>query len=408
MLNQVITRQDFDRYMVPVFAPAAFIPVKGLGSRVWDQNDKEYIDFAGGIAVNALGHAHTIAINAVKEQAEKLCHIGNGYTNEPVLRLAKQLVESTFADKVFFCNSGAEANEAALKLARKVGRLSEIDGKNEIVAFHNSFHGRTLFTVSAGGQPKYSKEFAPLPDGIHHIAFNDLDAAKATINQKTCAVIVEPIQGEGGVIPADLDFLAGLRELCDQTGAVLIFDEVQTGVGRSGRLYAYMNSGIVPDILTTAKALGGGFPIGAMLTTNQFANQFAVGDHGTTYGGNPLACAVAGAVFSHINTPEVLNGVEERQKYFKNALYQLNEKHELFEVIRGDGLLIGCVLKEEFAGKAKDINKLAGEEGLLALVAGPNVIRFTPSLIIPFSDIDEGLKRFDHALARFVKSQKGE
>ncbi|MDC5151178.1 aspartate aminotransferase family protein [Acinetobacter baumannii] len=408
MNNFAVSRNDFNEWMVPVFAPANFIPVSGKGSRIWDQENKEYIDFAGGIAVNALGHAHPVAVNALTEQATKLWHVGNGYTNEPVLRLAKQLTENTFADKVFFCNSGAEANEAALKLARKVGLDSGVAGKSGIVAFNNAFHGRTLFTVSAGGQPKYSQDFAPLPNGINHVAFNDLEAAKAVINEQTCAVIVEPIQGEGGVIPADIEFLKGLRALCDEFGALLIFDEVQTGVGRTGALYAYMNSGVIPDVLTTAKALGGGFPVGAMLTTDKFAPHFSVGTHGTTYGGNPLASAVAGAVFEFINTPEVLNGVKERHDYYKNALNKLNEKYEVFKTIRGEGLLIGCALKDKFAGKAKDINNLAGEEGLLSLIAGPNVVRFTPSLIIPFADIDEGLKRFERALVRFVEMQKDE
>ncbi|EMJ3294696.1 aspartate aminotransferase family protein [Acinetobacter baumannii] len=410
MNNFAVSRGDFNEWMVPVFAPANFIPVRGEGSRIWDQENKEYIDFAGGIAVNALGHAHPVAVNALTEQAKKLWHVGNGYTNEPVLRLAKQLTENTFADKVFFCNSGAEANEAALKLARKVGLDSGVAGKSGIVAFNNAFHGRTLFTVSAGGQPKYSQDFAPLPNGISHVAYNDLEAAKAVINEQTCAVIVEPVQGEGGVIPADIEFLKGLRELCDQFGALLIFDEVQTGVGRTGALYAYMNYGVIPDVLTTAKALGGGFPVGAMLTTDKFAPHFSVGTHGTTYGGNPLASAVAvaGAVFEFINTLEVLEGVKERHDYYKNALNQLNEKYEVFKAIRGSGLLLGCVLKDEFAGKAKDINNLAGEEGLLSLIAGPNVVRFTPSLIVPFADIDEGIKRFERALARFVEMQKDE
>ncbi|APV37659.1 aspartate aminotransferase family protein [Acinetobacter soli] len=395
-----ITRNDFDQYMVPVFAPAKFIPVRGEGSRIWDQKNKEYIDFAGGIAVNALGHAHPVAVKALTEQAQKLWHVGNGYTNEPVLHLAKLLTENTFADKVFFCNSGAEANEAALKLARKVGLDSGIAGKNGIVAFKNAFHGRTLFTVSAGGQPKYSQDFAPLPNGISHVAYNDLEAAKAVINEQTCAVIVEPIQGEGGVIPADIEFLKGLRELCDEIGAVLIFDEVQTGVGRTGALYAYMNYGITPDVLTTAKALGGGFPVGAMLTTDKFAPHFSVGTHGTTYGGNPLASAVASAVFEYINTPDVLEGVKNRHQYFLNALNTLNAEYPVFEEIRGQGLLIGCALKAEYAGKAKDITTWAGEEGLLALIAGPNVVRFTPSLIIPEQDIDEGIARLKRALAK--------
>ena len=406
MNNVAVNRANFNDWMVPVFAPANFILVRGQGSQVWDQNDKQYIDFAGGIAVNALGHAHPVAVQAMTEQATQLWHIGNGYTNEPVLRLAKQLVENTFADKVFFCNSGAEANEAALKLARKVGLLSGNPQKNQIVAFKNAFHGRTLFTVTAGGQPKYSQDFAPLPEGIQHTAFNDLEQAKAVINENTCAVIVEPIQGEGGVLPADLEFLKGLRQLCDEHGAVLIFDEVQTGVGRTGSLYAYMNTGVTPDILTTAKALGGGFPIGAMITTDKYANMYAVGDHGTTYGGNPLACAVANAVFEFINTAEVLEGVKQRFDHFVSGLNKINAKFNVFEQIRGQGLLIGCVLKAEHAGQAKTIVNLAGEEGLLALVAGPNVVRFTPSLIIPFEDIDEGLRRFEQALEKFAQELK--
>ncbi|MHA3092938.1 bifunctional succinylornithine transaminase/acetylornithine transaminase [Acinetobacter brisouii] len=404
-MNQpmTITRNDFNQWMVPVFAPANFILVRGEGSRVWDQQGKEYIDFAGGIAVNALGHAHPVAVHALTEQAQKLWHIGNGYTNEPVLRLAKQLTDSTFAEKVFFANSGAEANEAALKLARKYGNDSGVEGKNQIVAFNNAFHGRTLFTVTAGGQPKYSQDFAPLPEGIQHVAYNDLDAAAAVINDKTCAVIVEPIQGEGGVLPADAEFLKGLRELCDRHNALLIFDEVQTGVGRTGALYAYMNTDVVPDVLTTAKALGGGFPIGAMLTTDALAKVLTVGSHGTTYGGNPLACAVANAVFDYINSPEVLEGVKARHQQFVAGIEAINAKYPTFSQVRGEGLLIGCVLKDEYAGQAKQVTNLAAEEGLLALVAGTDVVRFTPSLIIPEADIIEGLQRFERAVARLVK-----
>ncbi|ENV48552.1 succinylornithine transaminase [Acinetobacter brisouii CIP 110357] len=404
-MNQpmTITRNDFNQWMVPVFAPANFILVRGEGSRVWDQQGKEYIDFAGGIAVNALGHAHPVAIQALTEQAQKLWHIGNGYTNEPVLRLAKQLTDSTFAEKVFFANSGAEANEAALKLARKYGNDSGVEGKNQIVAFNNAFHGRTLFTVTAGGQPKYSQDFAPLPEGIQHVAYNDLNAAAAVINDQTCAVIVEPIQGEGGVLPADVEFLKGLRELCDRHNALLIFDEVQTGVGRTGALYAYMNTDVVPDVLTTAKALGGGFPIGAMLTTDALAKVLTVGSHGTTYGGNPLACAVANAVFDYINSPEVLEGVKARHQQFVAGIEAINAKYPVFSQVRGEGLLIGCVLKDEYAGQAKQVTNLAAEEGLLALVAGTDVVRFTPSLIIPEADIIEGLQRFERAVARLVK-----
>ncbi|MBX0015916.1 arginine N-succinyltransferase [Escherichia coli] len=238
-MSQPITRENFDEWMIPVYAPAPFIPVRGEGSRLWDQQGKEYIDFAGGIAVNALGHAHPELREALNEQASKFWHTGNGYTNEPVLRLAKKLIDATFADRVFFCNSGAEANEAALKLARKFAHDRYGSHKSGIVAFKNAFHGRTLFTVSAGGQPAYSQDFAPLPPDIRHAAYNDINSASALIDDATCAVIVEPIQGEGGVVPASNAFLQGLRELCDRHNALLIFDEVQTGVGRTGELYAY-------------------------------------------------------------------------------------------------------------------------------------------------------------------------
>lgn len=399
-MQDQIQRHHFDDFMVPVFSPEQFVLTHGKGSRVWDQSDKEYIDFAGGIAVNALGHSHPVAINALTEQAKKLWHVSNVYTNEPVLKLAKNLVEHTFADKVFFCNSGAEANEAALKLARKVGVLSGQENKNQIVAFKNAFHGRTLFTVTAGGQPKYSQDFAPLPGNIHHVDYNDIDAAIAAITVHTCAVIVEPIQGEGGVVPAHPEFLRALRQRCNDVGAVLIFDEVQTGVGRTGALYAYMNTGVIPDILTTAKALGGGFPIGAMITTDEFANQYAVGDHGSTYGGNPLACAVANAVFEFVNRAEILDAVKQRSEQLIAGLQALNHKYAIFEQIRGQGLLLGCVLKAEYAGRAKDIMAFAAEEGLLVLMAGPNVIRFAPALAITPEEVDTGLARFAQALAR--------
>lgn len=397
-MTQDPTRTDFDQYMIPTYAPAPFIPVKGKGSIIIDQEGKEYIDFAGGIAVNSLGHANEKLKKALNEQADAVWHLGNGYTNEPVLKLAKQLVESTFADKAFFCNSGAEANEAALKLARKYGHDNFGSTKNEIIAFGNSFHGRTLFTVSAGGQPKYSQDFAPLPAGIKHVEFNDLEAVKAVINANTCAVIVEPIQGEGGVVNAEPAFLQGLRDLCDQHDAVLIFDEVQTGVGRTGHLYAYMHYGIEPDILSTAKALGGGFPIGAILTTDKYAPTLSAGTHGTTYGGNPLAAAVANAVLEEVNQAIFLQGVQDRHQQYLNRLDQINEKFGLFKEVRGLGLLIGCELVDEHQGQAKAISNLAAQEGLIVLIAGPNVLRFAPALNIPIEDIETGLFRFESAL----------
>lgn len=395
-----ITRENFDEWMMPVYAPAPFIPVRGEGSRLWDQQGKEYIDFAGGIAVNALGHAHPALREALNDQASKFWHTGNGYTNEPVLRLAKKLIDATFAERIFFCNSGAEANEAALKLARKYAHDRFGSQKSGIVAFKNAFHGRTLFTVSAGGQPAYSQDFAPLPPDIRHAVYNDLDSASQLIDDTTCAVIVEPVEGEGGVVPATNAFLQGLRELCDRHNALLIFDEVQTGVGRTGELYAYMHYGVTPDLLTTAKALGGGFPIGALLATEHCASVMTVGTHGTTYGGNPLATAVAGKLLEIVNTPEVLNGVKQRHDWFVERINAINERFGLFSEIRGLGLLIGCVLNAEFAGKAKLISQEAAVAGVMVLIAGANVVRFAPALNVSEEEVATGLDRFALACER--------
>ena len=402
MNDQNVTRQTFDEVMVPVFAPASFVPDRGEGSRVWDTQGKDYIDFAGGIAVTALGHGHPELLKVLHDQGAKLWHIGNGYTNEPVLRLAKRLEELTFADRAFFANSGAEANEAALKLARRVAFESHGAEKDEIISFTQSFHGRTFFTVSVGGQPKYSEGFGPVPAGIRHLPYNDIEAARAAIGPKTCAVIVEPVQGEGGVIPADPAFLKALREACDQHGALLIFDEVQTGVGRTGFFYAYQDTGVTPDILTTAKALGNGFPIGAMLTTKELAAHFKVGVHGTTYGGNPLATAIALKVVDLVSDPKLLEGVRSRSEQLKATLAKINQRFGIFSEVRGKGLLIGAELTEAFKGRAKDFVTAAGKHGVIMLMAGPDVLRFAPSLIIPLDDMSEGLARFEKAVEEVV------
>ncbi|MBN3561408.1 aspartate aminotransferase family protein [Aliamphritea spongicola] len=406
MTSTQVTRADFDEVMVPNYNPQQFIPVRGAGSRVWDQNDNEYIDFAGGIAVNALGHAHPKLVETLKEQADKLWHLSNTCTNEPALRLAQKLTEATFADKVFFANSGGEANEAAFKLARKYAYDNFGPEKNEIIAFHQGFHGRTLFTVSVGGQEKYRIGFEPVPGGISHVPFNDLEALKEAISERTCAVVMEPIQGEGGVLSPDADFMRGVRELCDQHNALLVLDEVQTGVGRTGKLYAYMHSDVKPDILTTAKALGGGFPIGAMLCTDKVAPSLNFGTHGSTYGGNPLGCAVAEAALDIINTPEVLNQVSAKRAVFESELQKLNEKYGIFKDVRGGGLLIGAELTEEWHGKAAKFLAGARDAGVMILVAGPNVLRFTPSLIIPDEDIAEGMARLDKALAQVIEAEQ--
>jgi acetylornithine/N-succinyldiaminopimelate aminotransferase len=399
-----VQRADFDQVMVPNYAPAGFIPVRGAGSRVWDQSGRELIDFTGGIAVNALGHCHPALVAALTEQANTLWHISNVFTNEPALRLAHKLIDATFAERVFFCNSGAEANEAAFKLARRVAFDRFGEDKYEIIAATNSFHGRTLFTVSVGGQPKYSDGFGPKIQGIGHVPYNDIEALRAAVSAKTCAVVLEPIQGEGGVLPADLAYLQAARELCDQHDALLIFDEVQTGMGRSGSLFAYQHYGVIPDILSSAKSLGGGFPIGAMLTTEALAKHLVVGTHGTTYGGNPLACAVAEAVIDVINTPQVLAGVKAKQQRFKTTLEQFGEQYGVFSQVRGLGLLIGAVLSDAWKGKAKAILDAAAAQGVMVLQAGPDVVRFAPSLVVEEVDIDEGLARFERALVQLTQA----
>ncbi|USE37471.1 aspartate aminotransferase family protein [Endozoicomonas sp. SCSIO W0465] len=404
MSEHPVDRSTFDQVMVPNYAPQAMVPVRGKGSRIWDQEGKEYLDFAGGIAVNALGHCHPALIDALKQQGEKLWHLSNVYTNEPALELAQQLINNTFADKVFFCNSGAEANEAAFKLARKYAYDNFGPEKHEIISFYQSFHGRTLFTVTVGGQKKYCEGFEPVPGGVLHTAYNDLDALRALISDRTCAVVAEPVQGEGGVIPADPEFMKGVRELCDQHNALLVLDEVQSGMGRTGKLFAYMGLDVLPDILTSAKSLGGGFPIGAMLTTNKVAESFGFGTHGSTYGGNPLACAVALEVINIINDPQLLDNVSKKHNRIRKHLESINSKYDIFAEVRGKGLLIGAELVEKYHGRGKEFLSAAADEGLMMLVAGPNVLRFAPSLIIPDEDIDEGMARLERAVATVVSA----
>ncbi|QFI53647.1 aspartate aminotransferase family protein [Aeromonas simiae] len=397
-----VTREVFDEVMVPNYAPAKIIPVRGAGSRVWDQEGREYVDFAAGIAVSGLGHCHPKLVEALKTQGEQLWHLSNVMTNEPALRLAKKLVAATFAEKIYFCNSGAEANEAALKLARRYAIDTYGAHKTQIIAFTQAFHGRTFFTVSVGGQACYSDGFGPKPGDITHVPYNDLAALEAVISDNTCAVVMEPLQGEGGIISPTDEFAKGVRALCDKHKALLVFDEVQSGMGRTGELFAYMGLGVTPDILTSAKALGGGFPIGAMLTTTAIAAHFKVGTHGSTYGGNPLACAVAEAVLDIINTPQVLAGVKQREQLIRQGLEAINAKYHCFSEVRGKGLLLGAVLNEDFKGRSRDFLLAAIDQGLLVLVAGASVVRFAPSLIVPEEDIREGLARFEKAVAQVV------
>ncbi|HDZ3742716.1 TPA: aspartate aminotransferase family protein [Vibrio cholerae] len=397
-----VDRSSFDEVMVPCYNPMEFIPVKGFGSRIWGQQGHEYIDFAGGIAVSCLGHCHPVMVQALTTQANKLWHLSNVMTNEPALRLAKKLTQVSFAEKVFFANSGAEANEAALKLARRYAADVYGPEKSEIIAFNQGFHGRTFFTVSVGGQATYSDGFGPKPGDIVHLPYNDLAALQAQISDRTCAVMMEPLQGEGGIVSPSAEFVQAVRELCDKHNALLIFDEVQTGNGRTGDFYAYQGIGVTPDILATAKSLGGGFPIGAMLTTAKIAEHMKVGVHGSTYGGNPLACAVAEAVVDFVAQPEILAGVKQREQWMRAELEKINQKYHLFKEIRGKGLLLGAALNDEWQGRARDILVAAGKQGLMVLVAGASVVRFTPSLIISQQEIEEGMARLDKAIATLM------
>jgi len=404
MSEQVnLNRALFDEVMVPNYAPSAVIPVRGQGSRVWDQEGREFVDLAGGIAVNSLGHCHPALVQALTDQVGKLWHLSNVMTNEPALRLAQKLVDSTFADKVYFANSGAEANEAALKLVRRYALEKFGAHKQDIISFGKSFHGRTFFTVTVGGQAAYSDGFGPKPAAVLHAEFNNLDSLKALISDNTCAVILEPIQGEGGILPATDEFLRGVRALCDAHNALLIFDEVQTGVGRTGKLYAYMNSGVTPDILTSAKSLGGGFPIGAMLTTTDIASHLKVGTHGSTYGGNPLGCAVALAALETIDQPDVLAAVLAKEALFRRELAAINEQYQVFSEVRGKGMLLGAALNEQYKGRSRDFLNAAMAEGVMVLMAGYDVVRFAPSLVIPDADIIEGMARFAKAVASVAK-----
>lgn len=398
-----VTRQTFDEVLVPTYAPAAMVPVRAAGLDVWDQEGKQYLDFTSGIAVSSLGHANPVLVDALTKQINTLWHLGNGYTNEPVLRLATALTEATFADRAFFCNSGAEANEAALKLARKYAHTKFGPHKSRIVSCLSSFHGRTLFTVSVGGQPKYTEGFEPLPQDINHIPYNDIEAARAAITDDVAAVIVEPIQGEGGVIPGDPEYLKALREFCDKTGALLVFDEVQSGVGRTGSLYAYMQVGVTPDILTSAKALGNGYPIGAMLTTDEIAQHFGVGSHGTTYGGNPLAATVGLKVVETIGQPAFLERVKEASAKIMANLDKLSQDYpQLFGKPRGMGLLIGLPVAEGYKGRAKDYTKTAEKLGLMLLIAGPDVVRLAPALVVSDAQIEQADRIMREAADAFI------
>lgn len=398
-----ITRKTFDEVMFPCYNPMNMVIKKAHGSYVFDNEGNKYVDLTSGIAVNCLGHTPDGVQKVIKKTCKNLIHVSNIFCNEYTLSLAKKLTSLTGYDKVFFVNSGAEANETALKLARRVAFDDYGAEKNEIISFVNSFHGRTFFSVTVGGQESYSDGFGPKPAAITHIPYNDIATFEKTISDKTCTVILEPIQGEGGIIKADDAFLVKVRELCDKYHAALIFDEVQTGVARSGTLYAYEQTPVKPDILTSAKGLASGLPIGAVLTYDNFAKHFVPGTHGSTFGGNALACSVGCYVLDKVSDKKFLENVKATSEYIKAAIRKLDEKHHVFDDVRGDGLLMGLVLNKKYSGKSGALQKECFKHKLLTLTAHGDVLRLAPALNIKKSVVDEAMKLLDKALTDFVK-----
>ncbi|MDR3446412.1 MULTISPECIES: acetylornithine transaminase [unclassified Dyella] len=393
------------RYWLPVYRPRDVVLDHGKGARVWDTEGRDYVDFGAGIAVNALGHQDPDLLEALTTQAHKLWHTSNVFYSEPPLRLAEELVASSgFAERVFFCNSGAEANEAAIKLVRKWATSQGREaGKRVIITFRGSFHGRTLAAVTATAQPKYQEGYEPLPGGFRYLDFNDVPALEAAFaHGDVAAVMLEPVQGEGGVLPAAPGFVQRVRELCDQYNALLVLDEIQCGMGRSGTLFAYVQDGVKPDIVTLAKALGCGFPIGAMLAGPKVADVMQFGAHGTTFGGNPLGAAVARVALRKLSSPELLANVARQSQALRDGLQRINASLHLFDEVRGRGLMLGAVLNEANKGKAGVILDHAAAHGLLVLQAGPDVLRFVPALNISDEDVTEGLQRLETALRSFI------
>jgi predicted acetylornithine/succinylornithine family transaminase len=385
-----------DKYVAHTYARYPIALVRGKGARVWDADGKEYLDFLAGIAVNSLGHCHPAVVRAIRQQAGKLLHVSNLYHIQPQSELARELCRHSFADRVFFCNSGAEANEAAIKLARRYG-AAHLGGKYEILSAHNSFHGRTLATLTATGQEKVRAGYDPLPEGFRQIPFNDLRAAEEAIDeQKTAGILVEPIQGEGGINVPDQAYLRGLRELCDRRGLLLIFDEVQTGMGRTGKLFGYENFAVTPDIMTLAKALGGGLPLGAMLAREEVAQSFVPGSHASTFGGNPLACSVGLAVMKTLLKGGALKNCVRMGKVFVQGLQRLKERFSFVKSIRGQGLLLGLELEMD----GSKIVDTCMQEGLLLNCTAYKVLRFVPPLTITEREITQGLSILEKVLAR--------
>ena len=392
-------------YYLPVYKPRELVLARGQGARVWDADGRDYLDFGAGIAVCSLGHCDPDLVAALVAQAGTLWHTSNVFYSEPPLRLAQELVAaSRFAERVFLCNSGAEANEAAIKLVRKwAAAQGRAPAQRTIVTFRGSFHGRTLAAVTATAQPKYQEGYEPLPGGFRYVDFNDVGQLEAAMAAgDVAAVMLEPVQGEGGVMPAAPVFLPAVRALCDRHDALLVLDEIQCGMGRTGTLFAHWQDAAVPDIVTLAKALGGGFPIGAMLAGPRVAQAMQFGAHGTTFGGNPLAASVARVALRKLGSEAIAGNVARQAAALRDGIAAIDRDLGLFAEVRGRGLMLGAVLAPAHAGRAGAILDLAAAHGLLLLQAGPDVLRFVPALNITDDEVAEGLRRLRDALAAYA------
>ena len=396
MNSETDIRSEYERSALPIFAPPRPVLVRGIGSRVWDSEGRDYIDFGGGVAVLSLGHSHPRVAEAVCAQAKTLTHTSNLHVNDAAAALIARLSHSAFPSRVFLCNSGAEANEAALKIARRRGEKQRT-GRHCVLAFKGGFHGRYGFSLAATGKPEMREGFGPLSPGFRFADFNDLESAKRGMDDDVCAIIVEPVQGEGGIHPANESFIRGLRALADESDALLIMDEIQSGAGRTGALWAHQSFGAVPDIMTVAKGLGNGFPIGATLAGTRAMDALSTGDHGTTFGGNPIACRAALTVLDELESPGFLDSVRARGADFRARLDALNAKMNCFTEIRGCGMWWGCDLSG--SASASDISLAALDAGVIVITAGPKTARFAPALNLPEESATEGFTRLKKALS---------